>query len=66
MQIDKIKFVYSSICRDIKQSDLAFWSKIAQGADNEKYRDVFIKVGEMAKKDKNKPVCDFIKGILKK
>lgn len=62
---DKVNFIYNSINRDIKQSNLTFWKEIVNKSNNN-YTDIFIKVEEKAKNENNLDIINFIKQVLDK
>lgn len=67
MQINEnnINFIYNSMNRDIKQSNLMFWKNIIGKENNLKeYNDIFIKVEEKASKENNLDIIKFIKDIF--
>ena len=67
MQINEnnINFIYNSMNRDIKQSNLMFWKNIIGKENNLKeYNDIFIKVEEKASKENNLDIIKFIKDII--
>ena len=64
MQINEnnINFIYNSMNRDIKQSNLRFWKNIACKKENLKeYNDIFVKIREKASKENNLDIIKFIK-----
>ena len=60
---EKINFIYNSISRDIKQSNLTFWKDIIKKS-NSNYGDIFIKVKEKAEKENNLDIINFIKELF--
>lgn len=62
---NKINFIYSSMIRDVKQSNLKFWKNIVNESKND-YSDIFIKLEEKAKNENNLDIVNFIKEILNK
>ena len=62
---NSINFIYNSMNRDIKQSNLMFWKNIIDKENNLKeYNDIFIKVEEKASKENNLDIIKFIKDIF--
>lgn len=59
---NQAKFIYSSMKRDIKQSDLSFWNDILKSSELDK--DVFEKVSEIAKEDKQLDIFEIIRKFI--
>ena len=58
----KSNFIYSSMKRDIKQSNLMFWNNILKSSEID--RDVFKRVSEIAEEEKEMGIVDMIKKFI--